>query len=199
MPVSSEEPIAIVTGGLVTLGPMTREIVPVAMRWMNDPGAQQRLGFPIPRPFTLEDEQRWYDDAVVGQDNVTFVVRERETGAPIGTTSLFDYRLKHRSCEFGILIGEKSARGRGLGSEAARLTMDYAFTVMSMHSVHLAVAEFNLMGQRAYQRAGFQEVGRYRQAHWAYGRWWDWIIMQCLESEFDSPVLKGQVGPDQGW
>ena len=65
---------------------------------------------------TLEDEQRWYDDAVVGQDNVTFVVRERETGAPIGTTSLFDYRLKHRSCEFGILIGEKSARGRGLGS-----------------------------------------------------------------------------------
>ncbi|HYI26152.1 MAG TPA: GNAT family protein [Thermomicrobiales bacterium] len=192
-----DSPILTVEGDLVTLGPISRDVVPIAARWMNDPGAQQRLGFQIPRPFTLQDEEKWFDTEVVGAEKVIFLVRERATGAPIGTTSLFDHRLKDRSCEFGILIGEKPARGRGLGTEATRLTLDYAFTVLEMHSVHLRTAGYNLMGQRAYARAGFREVGRYRETLWQFGHWWDMVFMDCLDSEFESPVLRHQIGPDQ--
>jgi diamine N-acetyltransferase len=193
---AADQPIVIVSGDLVTLGPVTRDVVPLATRWMNDPGAQQRLGFEIPRPYTLQDEEKWYDEKVVGSDDVIFLIRERETGAPIGTCSLFDYRRMNRTCEFGIMIGEKPARGRGFGTEAARLTLDYAFSVLGMHMVHLGVAEFNRMGQRAYRKAGFKEAGRYREAFWAFGKRWDWIIMDCLASEFQSPVLATQFGPD---
>jgi len=58
------------------------------------------------------------------------------------------------------------------------------------------VFEFNLAGRRAYERAGFREVGRRRQGHRMGGRRWDVIYMDCLASEFTSPVLGRVFVPD---
>lgn len=55
------------------------------------------------------------------------------------------------------------ARGKGFGTETTSLMLDYAFTVLGLHSVGLAVAEFNAAGIRAYQKAEFQECGRWRE------------------------------------
>ncbi|MFP5354372.1 MAG: GNAT family N-acetyltransferase, partial [Gemmatimonadota bacterium] len=42
---------------------------------------------------------------------------------------------------------------------------------------------------RAYEKAGFTEIGRRRQCLWLAGRPWDLIYMDCLATEFTSPVL----------
>jgi len=52
----------------------------------------------------------------------------------------------------------------------------------------LTVLEFNRAGRRVYEKAGFRECGR-REAHRRGGKWWDVISMDCLASEFASPVL----------
>ena len=56
--------------------------------------------------------------------------------------------------------------------------------------------EFNLAGLRAYERAGFRTVGRRRQSYWMGGRFWDTVHMDCLASEFISPVLSAACLPD---
>jgi len=61
----------------------------------------------------------------------------------------------------------------------------------------LIVAEFNLAGRRAYQKAGFREFGRRRQCHFMGGRLWDDIYMECLATEFSSPALAHILVPDQ--
>ncbi len=98
---------------------------------------------------------------------------------------------------FGILIGESDARGRGHGAETARLMLDYAFTALGLHSVMLRVHEYNLAGRRAYGRAGFREFGRRRQVQLMGGHLWDTIYMDCLTSEFTSPVLGRVFAPDE--
>lgn len=179
---------------LVALGPLRRDLLPLYQRWINDFGAVRNLGMP-PRPMTLEQEQAWFDGVSGG--NLAFTIYERATWRPIGNTSLMHLDQHSRTAEFGILIGEADARGRGYGTETTRLMLDYAFTAVGLHNVLLRVHEYNVAGQRAYAKAGFKEFGRRRQAQWMGGRFWDTIYMDCLASEFASPVLGKVFAPDE--
>ena len=85
----------------------------------------------------------------------------------------------------------------GPWTEATRLMLDYAFTVVGQHSAWLNVYEFNLAGIRAYQKAGFREIGRRRQCHWLGGRLWDMIYRDILVCEFSRPVLARIFVPDE--
>lgn len=190
-----QPPIVNIEGDLVALGPISKDLLPTITRWMADFGAQQRLGFP-PAPFTLENEEEWYSAASARRGDVTFLIRERETMAPIGSCALHNIDYRNRSAVFGIMIGESAARGRGFGTETARLMLDYAFTILGLHSVSLTVAGFNLAGQKAYARAGFRECGRLRERRWMAGRMYDEVYMDCLATEFSGSVLAERFRPD---
>jgi RimJ/RimL family protein N-acetyltransferase len=62
--------------------------------------------------------------------------------------------------------------------------LDYAFNVLGLHSVRLAVFSFNERAQRAYERAGFRVIGRWREAKRLGGRAYDVVYMDCLAREF---------------
>jgi RimJ/RimL family protein N-acetyltransferase len=190
-----ELPIVNIVGERVALGPQRRDLLPTYQRWINDFSALRTLGGVAPGPTTLEQEVRWYD--AQAPTEVRFTIYERASWRPIGTTALHGLDYRNRTAIFGIFIGEAEARGKGYGTEATRLTLDYAFTALGLHSVLLTVAEFNLAGQRAYARAGFRECGRRRQCRWLAGRLWDELSMDCLATEFESPVLAQVFAPDQ--
>ena len=75
--------------------------------------------------------------------------------------------------------------------------LDYAFVARGLHSVLLDVAAYNPGGIRAYEKAGFREIGRRREADMMGGKRWDVVYMQALASEFESPVLGSIFVPDQ--
>lgn len=75
--------------------------------------------------------------------------------------------------------------------------LDYAFTALGLHNVALETWEYNLAGQRAYAKAGFREIGRRRQAKFMNGKLWDIVHMDCLSTEFVSPVLAQILVPDE--
>lgn len=192
----SEELLINIEGERVALGPMRRDLLPLYQRWINDFSALRTLGALPPRPTTLEQETAWFD-AVTASGDVGFMIYERATWNPIGNTTLRQIDHRNRTAVFGIMIGEREARGRGFGTETARLMLDYAFTALGLHSVMLTCAEYNEAGRRAYEKAGFREFGRRRQCRWLNGRLWDDIYMDCLATEFTSPVLASVFAPDQ--
>lgn len=193
-----EPPVVNIVGELVALGPLRRDLLPLYQRWINDFAALRTLGALPPGPTTLEAEEAWYDEqAAAGV--VAFTIYERGAAAwrPIGNTGLRGVDHRHGTAEFAILIGEPGARGRGYGTETARLMLDYAFTGLGLRNVMLTCAEYNLAGRRAYEKAGFQEFGRRRRCRWLAGRWWDDISMDALAEEFVSPVLARVLAPDE--
>lgn len=192
----NKEPILNVVGELVALGPLRRDLLPVYQRWINDLGTMRNLGLP-PHPMTHEKEQDWYDRQSKTEDEVPFTIYERETLRPIGNTGLHGIDYRNRSATFGILIGEPECRGRGYGTETTSLMLDYAFTALGLHNVMLTVFEFNRAGIRAYEKAGFREFGRRRQCRMTGGKLRDEIFMDCLSSEFESPVLRRIYAPDE--
>jgi RimJ/RimL family protein N-acetyltransferase len=184
---ANDAPLINIVGERVALGPLRRDLLPLYARWMNDFSVTRTLLLPS-GPMTLEAETAWYDQAATGADRY-FTIYRRDGWRPIGNLDLRDIDHHHRTASFGILIGEADARGRGYGTEAVRLALDYAFTALGLHNVMLTVYEYNHAGRRAYEKAGFRLIGRRRQARWHGGRFWDELFYDCLATEFESPVL----------
>ncbi len=191
-------PIFNIVGEKVALGPLRKDLVPTYLRWFNDFGTLRTLG-QLPVPLTLEQEEKWYERAVTrGDSDIAFTIYEKATARPIGNVDLRDIDHRNRTAAFGIAIGEPDARGKGYGTEATQLMLDYAFTAQGLHNVMLHVHEYNLAGIRAYTKAGFKEFGRRRECHFMGGRYWDLVHMECLASEWGpSPVLAAVFKPDE--
>jgi RimJ/RimL family protein N-acetyltransferase len=188
-------PIINIQGDRVSLGPISRELIPLYLRWVNDFATTRTLAIQN-RPMTLAEEIAWFDKVSTG-GNYVFTIYERSSDWPIGNCDLFAVDYRNRRGEVGIMIGEPGARGKGYGTEAMRLLLDFAFTALGLNSVMLQYYEFNHAARRCYEKAGFRESGRWRESLWSGGRFWDQVFMDVLSSEFESPVLRSMLEPDQ--
>jgi RimJ/RimL family protein N-acetyltransferase len=190
------DPVVVnIVGERVALGPLRRDLIPHYQRWRNDFYVQRTFGN-LPKPVTQEETSNWFDKSA-GPDSHWFTIYEKTTMRPIGTTDIYEVNFRWRVAQFGMQIGEADARGRGYGTEVVRLMLDYAFTALGLNNVMLEVAEYNLAGRRAYEKAGFHEIGRRREADIMNGVVYDVIYMDCIASEFESPVLGRVFVPDE--
>jgi diamine N-acetyltransferase len=190
-----DRPILNIVGESIALGPLRRDLLPVYQRWINDFHIVRNLGS-FPRPITVEHEEVWLADMNKSTNRTMFTIYEKTTSRPIGTTDLFAIDHMNRTAVFGILIGEPDARGKGYGTETARLMLDYGFTALGLHSISLSVNAGNLAGRRAYEKAGFREYGRQRECKFVGGKLCDTIHMDCLATEFTGSILAAVLAPD---
>jgi len=191
-----EQPVVNVVGELVALGPLRQDLVPLYHRWMNDLATVDRVGMP-PGPMTLEAEEAWYEGAAATTDYLPFTVYERVGWRAIGTCALTGVDHRHGTAEIVIHVGDAGDRGKGYGTEAVRLLLDVAFTALGLHNVTLGVDAANPAARRAYEKAGFTEMGHRRQAIRGLAGRTDEVRMDCLATEFASPVLARVFAPDE--
>ncbi len=184
-----QERILNIVGTLVALGPFVREDVPVYTRWIND-FEVTRYYLDTPRPQTLEERAAWYERLSASNLNdIDFAIYELATMRSIGRVGLEDISYQHRRASFGILIGEKECWGKGYGTEATRLTLDYGFRLLGLHNIMLSVSSANTAAIRAYTRAGFHVIGARRECRREDDQTLDNIFMDCLSTEFDRSGL----------
>ena len=174
-----------IVGKLVALGPFVRDDLTLYHRWIND-FEVTRYYLDTPRPQTLEERAAWYERMSAGdQYNIDFLIYELATMRPIGRVGLDDINYQHRRASFGILIGEKDCWGKGYGTEATSLTLDYGFRLLDLHNIMLSVSSANTAAIRAYTRAGFRVIGARRECRREGDQVLDNIFMDCLATEFD--------------
>jgi RimJ/RimL family protein N-acetyltransferase len=185
-----EEPDLIVVGDKAALGPLRRDLAATYARWWNQ--IEVRRGLDRMGISTQETEEKWVDDnlkdgAEQPPKSVEFTVYDRSDAAPVGTVGLFGIEHTHGLAKLGIAIGER--RGQGLGTDATRLALDYAFHVLHLHNVMLEVLEWNAAGVRAYERAGFRRIGLRRGAVVSRGARANMVLMDAVPEDFGASVL----------
>ena len=84
----------------------------------------------------------------------------------------------------GIGIGEEELWGKGYGTDAVRLMLNYAFTELNLRRISLDLFEYNQRALRSYQKAGFVEEGRMRGIFQREGRRWDSIYVWILRDDW---------------
>ncbi|MGW7575281.1 GNAT family N-acetyltransferase [Streptomyces sp. NPDC054765] len=99
-----------------------------------------------------------------------------------------------RTAEFVIVLAPEE-RGKGYATEAARLTLDWAFHLAHLRMVWLKVLEPNRAGIAAYEKAGFRPSGRLRQSGYWLGQPVDELLMDALPEDFPGPsAVTGTLG-----
>ena len=183
----------ILTGERAALGPVERAHLPMFARWINDPEVRRGLAY---RGLANEDaELKWYEEVTESgrtprPTEVAFSVHDAADGELVGVCSLEGIDHHFGRAGLGIFIGVR--RGTGIGTDAVRLVLDWAFNMLGLHNVMLETYEFNEQARRAYEKAGFRLIGRRRDAVWVVGRRWDSLLMDAVAAEFESPVLLRQ-------
>jgi RimJ/RimL family protein N-acetyltransferase len=191
-----DPPAVMLVGEVVALGPAHKGLLPLLWTWESDLGLSVLTGDPA-RPMTPEGIEHLYElFSKAEPDSAPFVIYERRTMRPIGTAGLSAINHQHRTAELGIGIGERDFWGKGYGSEATRLLLDYAFNALGLHNVMLRVFSYNQRAIRAYLRSGFREIGRRREAQRVGSRVYDVVLMDCLATDFGESRLNSELVDD---
>jgi RimJ/RimL family protein N-acetyltransferase len=172
-------------GNLVILRRHRGENLRAFLRWYSDPEVA-RLTRYQQAPLSPDEIQRFFYGRIMGADFLSMAIHERATDRLIGTCAFSQLDGDNGSTLFHITIGEHDAWGHGFGTEATALMVEHAFARLGLYRVALSVFEFNARAIRAYEKVGFVEEGRARQAIFRDGRHWDEIHMSILAPEWEA-------------
>ena len=98
----------------------------------------------------------WLKNKVYTGKVAQFIIYVRETDRPVGSVYMQNIDPVHKNAEYGIFIGETEALGRGYGTDAAKLAVQYAFEELKLHKLYLRVISDNKRAIQSYQNAGFK-------------------------------------------
>jgi [ribosomal protein S5]-alanine N-acetyltransferase len=131
-------------------------------------------------PLTEAAAQRWVDGLAAHPR--AWVVEH--AGRLLGEIRLDDLDQHDRRARLAVGLYDPAKLGIGLGREAIRLVLEYAFGELGLHRISLRVVAYNVRAIRCYSACGFIEEGREREAAHVAGEWHDDVIMGLLSREF---------------
>lgn len=172
-------------GERVRLRAVERDDVKKFFEWVNDPEVTRGLALYL--PMSMTDEERWFEGASNRDPHekpLAIEIRDGDSWKLIGNSGLFSIEWTNRSAEVGIMIGDKSVWNQGYGTEAMGLLLRHNFETLNLNRVFLKVYSDNLRAIRAYEKSGFIEEGRMREAVFKNGKYDDVILMSVLRSEW---------------
>jgi len=168
----------------IALRKMTIDDAELYHDWRNDIEVMHSTS-PFLDKYHIEETKDFVSHVILGSNtSKSYIIMDKESGMPIGITSLINIDFKNRHAECIIDIGEKNYWGKGFGSEAMTLLLDYAFLEMNLHRVSLRVFSFNSKAIKLYEKLGFKYEGASRQGLFREGVWYDIIHMGMLKNEY---------------
>jgi ribosomal-protein-alanine N-acetyltransferase len=165
-------------GTNVNLRIIEREDLPLLAEWSNNPEYVGEFVW-LPQQSRTEWEKR-YDN--LASDTKWFFV-EKKDGTKIGT--MFHWLigdLMEISC---VLTSHE--RGRGYGTEATELLVDYLFLSKNLIRIQAHTNARNMVSQKVLQNVGFKKEGIIRKSVFARGEWRDRALFSILREEWKEP------------
>lgn len=153
--------------------------------WINDMRVSDGVKITHDQ-YSIQSETKFVREVAEKPDKSkhSFVIIDLATDKPIGNCMITEIDSIHRTAELGILIGEKDSRGKGNGSEALKLLLDYGFNYLNLHNIRLNYLSCNQAAAKCYEKVGFRPSGILREAFYLNGTYFDNVTADFLEDEF---------------
>jgi aminopeptidase-like protein/methionyl-tRNA formyltransferase/RimJ/RimL family protein N-acetyltransferase len=123
--------------------------------WLNDSEVNVYLET---RESTIEGLKEYIQKQIDNPNSIFVGVFDKENNTHIGNIKLEPIEWHKKRATFGILIGNKDYWGKGIGTEATQLIVNYAFDKLDLVELELGVIEQNKKAIRVYEKIGFKTV-----------------------------------------
>jgi RimJ/RimL family protein N-acetyltransferase len=155
-------------------------------QWQRD-SEFNRLADNDPRGLESEKKIKEWTEKQLEQgfrpDRYPFSIRALADDRLIGFVGLW-LNLIHSEAWVGIGIGERDYWGKGYGTDAMKLVVQYAFEELGLQRVSLGLHEYNARALKSYEKVGFRLEGRTRKDVLREGRRTDTFWMGILRAEW---------------
>lgn len=151
-------------------------------KWSNDPEIRKLIGEVA--SMSQADADKFLERVYSDNTREWFVIVVKENDRVIGEAGLLRMFPAWRTTDISIIIGEKDAWGKGYGTEAILLLLDYAFRYLNFHRVAIGVVGFNKSAIRFWEKVGFKKEGIQRDGYYYNHKYYDFVMMSILEDEF---------------
>jgi ribosomal-protein-alanine N-acetyltransferase len=176
---------AMMVGERVYLRPFTKADAEQFSIWSRR-DEQSEAGFNVGR-YMISKLGKWnWAEEFQKQDFpdwIRFAVVDRETGELAGGNGLLEMNYTDRRGETESFFLPKY-RGKGYGSEAKHLALDYAFNRLDLHMVTSWVFFPNTRSAAALRKQGYREAGRINWLYANKGTFDSFVVFDYLAEEW---------------
>nr|WP_262986124.1 GNAT family protein [Streptomyces sp. CBMA123] len=172
---------ALVNPEKIVLRPMAEADLPALGGMLNDPealGEFQWYGWSDPERF----RRRWAENGLLGEEQWIFAVATEGEFLGFVAATRKGARPTAPYWSLGAQLLPR-ARGRGIGTEAQRLLVDYLFAHTPVMRLEADTEADNLAEQRVLEKLGFTREGVHRAMAFRGGEWRDMVYYSLLRTD----------------
>lgn len=115
------------------------------------------------------------------KDRIAYKVVDVNTNEIIGHADFSNINLKSKSARIcSVLIGYKSDRSIGYGSQIINELIRIGFQEMKLHRIDLGVFDFNKQAIKCYEKCGFEIEGLFKENIKFENEYWSTYNMSLL-------------------
>lgn len=169
------------TGSTVRLEPLTESVMDDYWVALADPEVTRLTG--THQEFRRADVQEWLRTRHEHHDRADWAIMRIDDGAFLGEAAINDFDADNESAGYRLWLAGPAVFGRGYGTEATRLVVEYALDRIGLHRLTLEVFSQNPRARRVYEKCGFLVEGRQRDALLWDGTRYDVETMAILRTD----------------
>ena len=170
-------------GESVELRRHDRANYPLYARWYGDEEIWHLTSW-MSQPMQPAAVERLFKEREKSSIDDSFAIHREGEDEPVGAIGLSNISEANASADLSVIVGEAEARDQGVGTEAIRLILTYAFEELGLNSVALSVFDFNEAAIHTYENLGFEREARMREAIRRDDRFHDAILMRILAADW---------------
>lgn len=145
--------------------------------------------FPLDLHSEVAIQKSFDDDGMWGKEDGTMLIVDPVTDRIIGSVSYFNAQHYYDATkEIGYILYDPADRGKGYGTEAVSLFVDYLFDWLPLARIQIQAEEGNTASRRLAEKCGFVQEGVLRHVFWVGGAPQDIVMYAKLRGE---PGLRG--------
>lgn len=169
-----------IEGERIYLRPITIEDTDSVLSWRNDKRVVQN--FIYRKPITREEHLNWLEEKVGTGKVLQFIICDKETDMPLGSIYLQNFEEENHKAEEGIFLGNQQTSGKGIGSEAGKLLVKFAFEQLGLHKLTARVLAYNMASRRMHEKAGYIQESYLRDELYLDGKYEDLVFLGIINA-----------------
>lgn len=154
----------LIVGDRTYLGLMEPADAPEVQKWMNEIELRRLCWTECPLPVDLEGARCWIKEMNEEPQTRLLSIRRLAEGDLIGFFTLRKLSWVSRSVRFGSLIWPPSLWNQGIGTDARRAVLAYAFGQLGLRRVYGSFGAFNIASLRSHEKLGAEVTVNMREA-----------------------------------